>query len=84
VKSWDSVIRWRGVAALGDVDGDGDLDAFLGNFRYNGEEADKVYFNNGTGVFSDSGQNIGKYITTSVALGDVNGDGYLDAIATSI
>ncbi len=63
--------------ALGDLDGDGDLDAFLGTYGQ-----DRLLVNDGTGVFADitstnlpalSGQ------TSAVALGDVDGDGDLDA-----
>lgn len=67
-----------GAVALGDVDGDGDLDAFLGR----GGEADyanAVWLNDGTGVFTDSGQGLGNSGTLAVALGDLDGDGDLDA-----
>ncbi|MCI0589714.1 MAG: FG-GAP-like repeat-containing protein, partial [Planctomycetes bacterium] len=35
--------------ALGDVDGDGDLDAYVGNIG----QQDHLYLNGGTGVFTD-------------------------------
>ena len=67
---------------LGDFDGDGDLDAFVVNLN----EPDKIYINNGNGTFSDSGQSIGGLLsgrsccsTESVELGDLDGDGDLDA-----
>jgi hypothetical protein len=67
----------HGVAvALGDLDGDGDLDALVANRE--GDEANKLWLNDG-GRFSDSGQNLGWYWTWAVALGDVDGDGDLDA-----
>ena len=38
--------------SLGDLDGDGDLDAFVANYL----GPNIIYFNNGQGTFSDSGQ----------------------------
>ncbi len=60
--------------ALGDLDGDGDLDAFVSNF----EGAGELWLNDGQGRFSDSGQRVGPAGTRKVALADVDGDGSLD------
>jgi hypothetical protein len=70
---------------LGDVDGDGDLDAFVGNSQSNSEpfsndEPNEVWLNDGNGIFSDSGQLLGRQRTYAVALGDVDGDGDVDAL----
>jgi hypothetical protein len=60
---------------LGDLDGDGDLDAFVANAR-----ADTVWLNDGDGIFGDTGQRLGTTYTAAVGLGDLDGDGDLDAL----
>ena len=67
--------------ALGDLDLDGDLDALLAIANPVGvsEAPDEVWLNDGTGFFVDSGQRIGTASTNQVALGDLDGDGDLDA-----
>ena len=71
-------------AALGDLDGDGDLDLFAAVIAppkgRNRNPADRVLLNDGAGHFSDSGQRLGNVDSTAVALGDVDGDGDLDAL----
>lgn len=70
-----------GSVALGDVDGDGDLDLVTGSV-YTGS---KIYFNDGNGVFTDSGQYLeSPYWTKSVQLGDVDHDGDLDIVEGNI
>jgi len=70
--------------ALGDVDGDGDLDAFVANYGGGPGEANKVWQNDGTGTFTDSLQSLGSSASTAVALGDMDGDGDLDAFVANI
>ncbi len=73
------------AVALGDLDGDGDLDAFIGNTKFspNGVAPNKVWLNNGKGEFTDSGQSLGSGRSYDVALGDLDGDGDLDAIVAN-
>ena len=62
------------AVALGDVDGDGDLDAVVANL----DAGAIVWLNDGTGHFTDFGQRlaIGAYL----ALADLDGDGALDIV----
>ena len=70
------------AVSLGDVDGDGDTDALIANSN----EADRVWINQGgsqsgsAGTFSDSGQILGTTTSLDVAVGDLDGDGDLDAL----
>ena len=72
----------RGVA-LADLNGDGFVDAFVANAAYRGDpptsNANTVWFNDGNGNFSDSGQRLGVSDSEAVALADLNGDGFVDA-----
>ncbi|MFC2030577.1 FG-GAP-like repeat-containing protein [Chloroflexota bacterium] len=63
--------------ALGDVDGDGDLDALVGNVGLEGVP-DKLWLNDGEGTFGDSGLSLGNSVSHGVALGDLDGDADLD------
>jgi hypothetical protein len=69
--------------ALGDVDVDGDLDLVTGNGNLLGEP-NRIWLNNGSGAFTDSGQALGNGNTQSVALGDVDGDGDFDLVTGNI
>ncbi len=65
--------------SLGDVDGDGDFDAFVANKG----QSNKVWINDGNGTFTDSGQSLGTSDSRGVDLGDVDNDGDLDAFVAN-
>jgi hypothetical protein len=73
-----------GDVAFGDLDGDGDLDAYLANgHQQGGNIPDRIWINDGKGTFTDSGQRLGRSNGRSVQLGDVDADGDLDAIVAN-
>jgi hypothetical protein len=75
------------AVALGDLDGDGDLDAFFANHSSlvgNAQNSQRsqpntIWFNDGQGLFTMGKQTLGKEMSNSVILGDLDGDGDLDA-----
>ena len=73
------------AVSLGDVDGDGDLDAFVGNSLRCvqdtcGPAPNAVWLSDGSGSFSASGQSLGGAFSLAVAVGDLDGDGDLDTL----
>jgi hypothetical protein len=70
--------------AFGDLDSDGDLDAFAAvgqpTMRTTDSSDDLILLNDGTGWLALFNQQMGNTDSTSVTLGDVNGDGCLDAL----
>ncbi len=66
--------------AIGDLDNDGDLDLYLAR---SGFQADEVWFNDGQGIFTKSGQYLGSDDSINAAMADMDGDGDLDVVATS-
>ena len=66
--------------SLGDLDGDGDLDAFVAN-AHGGPNT--IWLNNGSSSLSDSGQRLGSSDSLEVCLGDLDGDGDLDAFVVN-
>jgi hypothetical protein len=68
--------------ALGDLDGDGDLDAVVAN---DSTEAETVWLNDGSGSFTPhpTSSSFGMDDSYEVALGDLEGDGDLDAVVAN-
>jgi hypothetical protein len=63
---------------LGDLDGDGDLDAVMAN---GGNVSNTVLLNDGSGLFVQmSDRTLGVGHSFDIALGDLDGDGDLDAV----
>jgi hypothetical protein len=80
----DSAETLRGGVALGDLDGDGDLDAVVANGVQSTTYPTRVFLNDGTGCFADSGQGLGLTKSAWLGLGDLNGDGHADLYISNL
>ncbi len=69
------------TGALGDLDGDGDLDVVVSNDR---PDEKFVYLNDGEGNFAvDSTFGNPQWSTRNVSIGDINSDGMLDVVVAN-
>lgn len=74
---FSSIPTWR--IGLADLDADGDLDAIFANAQ---SEHSEVWLNDGHGLFTDTGQELGSF-RHGVDVNDVDGDGDLDVVLTT-
>lgn len=90
--------RFCSIAA-GDVDNDGDLDIYLGDYDASGaggsgeptgfDTNDRLWINDGNGFFSDSlqsrmtAQMLLSAFSTAVNIADMNGDGFKDVVKST-
>jgi hypothetical protein len=74
-----------GAVALADFDGDGDLDALVVNgHRNTGSGPSYLFWNDGNGRFSDSGQALNQTIGADLSVGDLDSDGDLDVFVANM
>ena len=81
-KNYSSSLGSPQVIAVGDLNGDGHLDLVVANgSAYGVAGSVAVLLGNGDGTFSaPTTYSFGEVFPTSVAIGDINGDGYPDLV----
>ena len=75
-------VRQSLAVVLADLDGDNDLDAYVGNSSQ-ADNKNTVWINDGAGQFTNSGQLLGSYRTESVAAADIDNDNDIDIITAN-
>jgi hypothetical protein len=78
LKSANLINVWRGDVEWFDYDNDGDLDLIIAGDTGVSSPQTKIYENDGSGSFSDSGISLSNSYACDIALGDYNNDGKLD------
>lgn len=68
---------------MGDLDGDGDIDAFLAR-KNTSHPANGVWLNNGDRTFTAAPDQLGVNTSYDVALADLDGDQDLDAFVQAM
>ncbi|UCC44472.1 MAG: ankyrin repeat domain-containing protein [Candidatus Zixiibacteriota bacterium] len=68
----------RGGVGFGDIDGDGDLDAVIGFLDQSEHRFSTLWYNDGTGRFSESDVKLPLTRYSKMAIGDLNGDSHPD------
>jgi hypothetical protein len=78
----DPNVLYGGIL-LEDIDGDGDPDAIIGNGDNTDSNPTIILLNDGSGHFTDSGQQLNNTKWASFGLVDLNGDGFLDIFVSN-
>jgi hypothetical protein len=78
VNTGQTLTQYGHGVGIADFDSDGDLDAFIACHNFVRPSA--IYFNDGSGNLQDTGQDLGdrRFSGTEVNLLDLNGDGSID------
>ena len=83
--AFPAYLGWLRAIAVGDLDGDGDIDVLTGDESYGAAASEIHYFaNNGAGVFTDVSAlrlQAPLALTISLTIADIDADGDLDAFA---
>lgn len=74
----------QGTLDFEDLDGDGDLDLFLSGLSIGGGSISRLYFNNGSGSFTEQPAATSSFRFSAVDFGDVDGDNDLDLLISGL